>query len=107
MRLVKIAVGSLKTNVGAVTANVDRAIAMAREMAVADVTLGVFQEQLIGGYPPEDLIQWRTFVDAQRVQLVRFASETRAFGTAFVLGLTVEHDAHRYNGAAVVHRGRV
>jgi NAD+ synthase (glutamine-hydrolysing) len=107
MRLVKLALANVKTTVGAVTSNVDRALAFAREMAAADVTLGVFQEQLVGGYPPEDLVQWNTFVAAQRAELHRFARETAAFGTVFVLGLTVADDAHRYNAAAVVHRGRV
>jgi NAD+ synthase (glutamine-hydrolysing) len=107
MRLVKIGVGSVKTTVGAVHANVDRAVKVAREMGAADVTLGVLQEQLVGGYPPEDLVQWRAFVDAQRAELLRFAAETKDLGTAFAIGLTVEHEAHRYNACAVVHRGGV
>ena len=107
MRLCKIGVASVKVTVGAVTTNMDRALAMAREMAGEDVTVGCFQEQLVGGYPPEDLVQWRTFVDAQRRELVRFAEATRDAGTVFVVGLIVEKDAHRYNAAAVVHRGRV
>jgi len=107
MRLVKVAVASVDTTVGAVTSNVDRAAALAREMGAADVTVGCFQEQLIGGYPPEDLVQWRAFVDAQRRELARFAAATADLGTAFTVGLTVEHEAHRYNAAAVVHRGRV
>jgi NAD+ synthase (glutamine-hydrolysing) len=107
MRLAKLATASLKTTVGAVRQNTDRAIEAALAMARADVTLGAFQEQLIGGYPPEDLVQWATFVDAQWTELERFASATREAGTVYVLGLTIAHEAHRYNTAAVVHRGRV
>ncbi len=107
MRLVHVAVASTNTTVGAVRANTDRALAAAAEMAAGDVTLGIFQEQLIGGYPAEDLVQWEAFVTAQREQLERFVAGTRGFGTAFVIGLTVVHDAHRYNAAAVVHRGRI
>lgn len=107
MRLVRIGLANVDTTVGAVRANVDRAIALAREMAASGVTVGVFQEQLVGGYPSEDLVQWHAFVEAQRGELGRFACETAAAGTAFAIGLTVEHQAHRYNAAAVVHRGRV
>ncbi len=107
MRLVKIGIASVKTNVGAVRTNVDRALVIAKEMGAADVTLAVLQEQLVGGYPPEDLVQWRAFVDAQRTEVLRFAAETAKLGTVFVVGLTVEHAAHRYNSAAVVHRGKV
>jgi NAD+ synthase (glutamine-hydrolysing) len=107
MRLVKIALGNVKTTVGAVQANTDRVIAQAREMSAANVTLGIFQEQVIGGYPPEDLVQWRDFVASQWTQLTRFADATAGSGTVFTLGLTVAHESHRFNAAAVVHRGRV
>jgi NAD+ synthase (glutamine-hydrolysing) len=107
MRLVNIAVASLRTTVGAVRSNVDAAIAAAGEVEAAGVTLAVFQEQLVGGYPPEDLVQWGAFVDAQRRELLRFAEATAGHGCVHVLGLTIAHDAHRYNCAAVVHRGRV
>jgi NAD+ synthase (glutamine-hydrolysing) len=107
MRLVRVAIANVKTTVGAVKSNVERALGFAREMAAADVTLGVFQEQLVGGYPPEDLVQWNGFVVAQREQLRRFAAATKDLRTVFVIGLTVAHEAHRYNAAAVVHGGRV
>jgi NAD+ synthase (glutamine-hydrolysing) len=107
MRLVKIAVASARTTVGAVRANVDAAVRMAAEQAAAEVTLGVFHEQLVGGYPSEDLVQWDAFVAAQRDGLGRFAAETAGLGTVFALGLTVSHEAHRYNAVAVVHRGQV
>lgn len=107
MRLIKVAVANTRTTVGAVRSNVDRAVASARAMGAADVTLGVFHEQLIGGYPAEDLVQWNTFVSAQQDGLHAFGRATADLGTAFVLGLTVQADAHRYAVAAVVHRGDV
>lgn len=107
MRLVKVAIASTNTTVGAVRSNTDRTIAVARAMASADVTLGVFQEQVIGGYPPEDLVHWNRFVDSQRSELERFAAATKDARTVFVLGLTVAHEAHRYNAAAVVHGGSI
>ena len=57
MRLAKLAMASVSPTVGAVTSNTSRLITVAREMAAADVTVGVFPEQAIGGYPPEDLVQ--------------------------------------------------
>jgi NAD+ synthase (glutamine-hydrolysing) len=107
LRLVKVGIASIRNNVGAVAHNIDRAIAVAREMAAADVTVGIFQEQLVAGYPPEDLVQWRQYVAVQRTELARFADATRELGTAFALGLTVELEGHRFNAAAVVHRGRL
>ncbi len=107
MRLVKIAVASVNSTVGAVTSNVDRCVAFAREMAAAKVTLAVFPEQVVGGYPAEDLVQWRGFVASQRRELERFAAETADCRTVYALGLTVGHGGDLYNAAALVHRGKV
>ncbi|MFL5320041.1 MAG: NAD(+) synthase, partial [Myxococcaceae bacterium] len=71
MRLVKIGVASVNTTVGAVRGNVDRALKLAQKMAADRVTVGVFQEQLIGGYPPEDLVQWQAFIERQWDELER------------------------------------
>jgi NAD+ synthase (glutamine-hydrolysing) len=107
MRLVKLAVASLGPTVGAVRSNTAALVVAARRMADDDVTLGAFPEQVIGGYPPEDLVQWRAFLDAQRRALDTFARETADTGTVFVLGLAVAVQAQLFNAAAVVHRGRV
>src|SRR5215217_428455 len=97
MRLIHIGVASTRTKVGAVRSNVDAALRLCGQMEAAGVTLAVLPEQVIGGYPPEDLIQWKTFVDAQWLELERFAAATAAHGCVYALGLTVAHEAHRYN----------
>lgn len=107
MRLVKIGVASVDTTVGAFGSNVDRALEIAEAMASEDVTVGAFQEQLVSGYPAEDLVQWRSFVERQWTELARFAQGTKALSTVFVLGVTVAHEGRRYNTAAVVAGGRI
>ena len=107
MRLAKAAVASLSPTVGAVQSNVTRMIVLAREMADADVTIVAFPEQVIGGYPPEDLVQWRGFLDGQRRELERFARETEDSATVYVLGLAVAVGGQLFNSAAMVHRGRI
>ncbi len=107
MRLIRIAVASVNTTVGAVRSNVDRAVAIAREAAKDKATIIALPEQLIAGYSPEDLVQWRAFVDAQWTELGRFARETKDLGAVCALGLTVARGSHLYNAAAVVHRGKI
>ncbi len=107
MRLVKIGLASINTTVGAFTRNTDRALEQARRMAAEDVTVGVFQEQVIGGYPAEDLVQWQGFVDNQWPELERFARETGALSTVFLVGVAVMHEGLRYNCAAVVAGGKI
>jgi NAD+ synthase (glutamine-hydrolysing) len=107
MRLVRIALASVNTTVGACRSNVDRAIVQAREAAAAGAAVVAFPEQLVGGYPPEDLVQWPAFVDAQWTELRRFARETSALPCAAAVGLVVARGAHLYNTAALVHTGKV
>jgi NAD+ synthase (glutamine-hydrolysing) len=106
MRLAKLAVASVSPTVGAVRSNASRLVAVATEMADANVTIGAFPEQAIGGYPPEDLVQWPGFLVGQREALERFAKETRSSPTVYVLGLAVSAGGQIFNAAAVVHRGR-
>src|SRR4051812_27924696 len=105
MRLVKIGLANVNATVGAVEDNVNRCLEHARAMASDDVTIGVFPEQVIGGYTSEDLVQWRGFVASQRRGLARFAKETASFPTVFALGLTVGVGGDLFNAAALVHRG--
>src|SRR5690242_20411313 len=107
MRLVKIGLASVNVTVGAFARNVDAALELARQMAADDVTVGVFQESLVGGYPPEDLVQWQGFVDNQWPQLERFARETASLPSVFLIGVAVAHQGLRYNCAAIVAGGKV
>ncbi len=107
MRLIKVGVASVETTVGAVRTNAERVIALARRMAREDVTVGAFPEQVLGGYPPEDLVQWGGFVDAQRRALEQFARETRDLPPVYALGLICGAGGQLFNAAAVVHRGRI
>jgi NAD+ synthase (glutamine-hydrolysing) len=107
MRLVRVALANVNATVGACRSNGDRAIALARAAAADGATIVAMPEQIVGGYPPEDLVQWRGFVDAQRVELLRFARETATLGCASVLGLVVARGSHLYNVAALVHAGQI
>ncbi len=107
MRLIHLGLGSVGTTVGAVQSNVDKALAYVEEMAAASVTLAVFPEQLVGGYPQEDLVQWGTFVDRQWDHLERFATATERYPLCSVLGVGIAHQGLRYNCAALVGGGRV
>jgi NAD+ synthase (glutamine-hydrolysing) len=107
MRLVKIGLASVNTTVGAFGANVDRAFKLAKAMADDHVTVAVFNEQLVGGYWAEDLIQWHAFVERQWTELERFAKQTAASPVVHVLGVAIAHKGLRYNCAALVAGGKI
>lgn len=107
MKLCRLGIACVNTTVGAVKSNVDRAVGLAHRLAEDGVELAAFPEQMVGGYPPEDLVLWPSFVAAQAHGLLAFAAATRELKTAFVLGVLISSDAEVYNCAAFVHRGRI
>jgi NAD+ synthase (glutamine-hydrolysing) len=107
MRLVKVGLGSINTTVGSVQQNTAKVVAMAHEMAAAQVTVACFSEQVLGGYSQEDLVQWRGFVSAQWRALERVAKETAALSTVILVGVSVAHKGHLYNCAAAILRGKI
>jgi NAD+ synthase (glutamine-hydrolysing) len=103
----KIGLANVNTTVGAIDENVDAAVAVAHEMADQLVTVALFPEQAIGGYPPEDLIQWQGFVERQWDGLLRFARETSELPLVSLIGVVISHQGLRYNCAVVVAGGEI
>ena len=107
MRLVQIGIANVNPTVGAVRSNTDRCIELAASLGAAGASLGVFPEQVVGGYAAEDLVQWHAFVEKQRGELERFAYETRDLPTILALGVTTGVGGDLFNCAAVVHAGQI
>jgi NAD+ synthase (glutamine-hydrolysing) len=107
MRLVRIALANVDTTVGAVSSNAERALALLPRAVAEGATVLVFPEQLLSGYPPEDLVQWRGFIAAQRRALDLIARQSADSPLVLAVGLSVQRGDGVYNCAALVHRGRV
>lgn len=107
MRLVNIGLASIDTTVGKVHGNADAVIHAAERAAREQVTVLAFPEQTLGGYSPEDLVQWRRFVEAQADALDTIATRTQDLDVVLAIGLLVVIGADIYNAAACVYRGRI
>ncbi len=107
MRLIRIALASTNSTVGAVKSNVARMVELAKSAASDGATIVLLPEQAIGGYAPEDLVQWRAFVDAQWTGLVELARATEALDCYLAVGLAVAVDDRVYNVAALLSRGTI
>ena len=107
MRLVRIALASVDTTVGAIESNLARALDFLPRATAEGATVLAFPEQLLSGYPPEDLVQWRGFIDAQTRALSTFARATADLSLVVVAGVTVRRGDGVYNCAALLHRGKL
>jgi len=109
MHLLKVGLANLNPTVGAIHRNLEKMIRVARETAEAKCGLVAFTEQVLPGYPTEDLVQWPGFVTAQFRALREFADATGklSFPTVFTAGLTVTDRGLLYNAVAVVAAGEI
>ncbi len=86
----RIALAQCNPTVGDVSGNAAKVLAAWREAADAGADLVVFSELVLTGYPPEDLLLEREFVDAEE-QALRDLAAAGPDGCAAVVG-HVEHD---------------
>lgn len=95
VRLIEIGIANVSTTVGAVRRNAERVIGRAREMTARGATIGALPEPVLGGYPAEDLVQWRGFAAPQWDALPDVARATAEPPTVFVPGLIVDVEGRR------------
>ncbi len=107
MKLVRLALANVDTTVGAVHANAEAVVRAAREAVTQGAQLVAFPEQTLGGYAQEDLVLWRSFVEAQGTALARVARETAELDALLAVGVTALFEERPYACAALLHRGRV
>ena len=107
MRLVKIAIANVNSTVGAVRSNVDSMLEMARAMGAEGITLGCFPEQVVGGYPPEDLSRRPAFAAASRDMVESLAAETGDGGPGVLVGCVWPEDGKIYNAMVLLDQGKV
>jgi NAD+ synthase len=102
-----LALAQTNPTVGDVGANADQ-IRGARERARAEgADLVVFGELVVCGYPPEDLVLKRSFLEAVEGALERLARETADGGPAVLVGAPWRAEGRLYNAALLLDNGRV
>ncbi len=111
MRLIKVGIANVNSTVGAFTSNTDKLIHLAKLAAENKITAVVYPEGVIGGYSPEDLLDWRGFTAGQWKELKRFARATCSYGfnfnTIHLVGLFLNHQGENYNAVACVCGGEI
>jgi NAD+ synthase (glutamine-hydrolysing) len=97
--IVKIALGQINPTVGDFTGNAGKIVDFARRAQTAGAGLILFPELSVCGYPPRDLVERASFVDANSESAKRIAEQTR--GIAVICGLVTR--AHAETGKSVMN----
>jgi NAD+ synthetase len=105
----RIAVGQINTTVGDVTGNESRILAAYQHGVQAGADVVLVPELAIAGYPPRDLLSWKTFVARNLAALERLAEATGK--TALIVGHVGQSDKRPgrelTNAVALLQHGRI
>lgn len=104
MRAVRIALAQVNARVGDIQGNLALIRQHAERAADAGAEIVCFPELALTGYPPEDLLLRRSFIEESLEAMRDLASSIR--GVTAVVGFVDAKD-DIYNAAAVVHEGEV
>ncbi len=83
----RIALAQINPTVGDLSGNVNRMTQAAREAAGRGAEAVVFPELSLTGYPPRDLVEKPSFLDASERESKRLARDTAALEFAVILRL--------------------
>lgn len=102
---VRIALGQFNAVVGDLSGNIEKMKGMWAQAVASGADLVVFPELAICGYPPEDLVYKRQFLEDNQTAVETLAA---ACGEKTVVAGFVESvNGTAFNAAAVIHDGRI
>ncbi len=104
MKSLRLGLAQINCTVGDIDGNVKKIIDRLKQAKRLSVDLAVFPELSITGYPPEDLLLKKSFIEKNRAGLKEVSSSCR--GLAAVVGF-VDNRPRVANAAAIIHDGRV
>jgi NAD+ synthase (glutamine-hydrolysing) len=102
----RIALGQVNLTVGDLDGNVERMASWATEASGQGADLVCFPELAVTGYPPEDLVFRRGFVD-DNLDAVEDLARRTAGGPAVLVGFVDRSGRGLHNAAALLRDGRV
>lgn len=102
--VLRVGMAQINMKVGDLTGNTDKIIANIAQARQSGADVVVFPELAVTGYPPEDLLLKRSFIEDNVTALHRIAAETE--GITAIVGF-VDSNSDIYNAAAILHDGEI
>lgn len=103
--MLRIALAQINPTVGDLPANKETIIRYVEKAKGKKADLVIFPELSLCGYPPEDLLLKRQFLDDCQKTLDQIVAQ--AFGISCLVGFPEASKSSVYNAAALIHDGRL
>ena len=104
-KTMRIAIAQLNPTVGDLDGNRYRALEAVKSAARVNASLVVLPEMFITGYPLQDLVSKRPFVEAAMTSIRKLAEEAKTYGVPVAVGGPLLADEAVYNALHVLDEG--
>jgi len=102
---VRVGLGQFNATVGDLAGNVDKMCEFYGQAVRSEVDLLVFPELAVCGYPPEDLLYKKHFLEDSHLAIEKLAADCP--DKTIIVGFAESNHGKRYNSAAVLKSGRI
>ena len=103
----KLFLAQINNIVGDIDGNLKRAIDMLDQAEELNSDLVVFSELFLSGYPPEDLVLKKSFVEECRNALDKLINYSKIKKLGLIVGLPIYEKNNLFNAAAIVDKGKL
>ena len=103
----KILLAQLNNTVGDIEGNISKACKVLDEAYDQNTDLVVFSELYLSGYPPEDLVLKKSFVQECRKGLDKLVLYSEEKKLGLIVGLPIYENNNLYNAVAIVDSGKI
>ena len=103
----KILLAQLNNTVGDIEGNISKACKVLEEAYDQNTDLVVFSELYLSGYPPEDLVLKKSFVQECRKGLNKLVLYSEEKKLGLIVGLPIYENDNLYNAVAIVDSGKI
>ena len=103
----KLFLAQLNNIVGDIDGNLKRAIDILDQAEELNSDLVVFSELFLSGYPPEDLVLKKSFVEECRNALDTLINYSKTKKVGLIVGLPIYEKNNLFNAAAIVDEGKL
>ena len=103
----KLFLAQINNIVGDIDGNLKRAIDILDQAEELNSDLVVFSELFLSGYPPEDLVLKKSFVEECRNALDILTNYSKTKKLGLIVGLPIYEKNNLFNAAAIVDKGKL
>jgi len=101
----RIGLGQFNTTVGDLAGNAEKIRSIYAQALKGGVDLLTFPELAVCGYPPEDLLLKKHFIEDTRAAVEKLAADCP--GVTIIVGFAESYQGKTYNSAGVLRKGRI